>query len=89
MGEGFENSSRFGFMGFKGLPFRILDYPFLVCSIPLLIKMKGKSKEYIKGFKHGVKWTETWFGLKTASKTHDRSFYEAVKEAVKSLKEGR
>lgn len=51
--------------------------------------MKGKSKEYIKGFKHGVRWTEIWFGLKPATKKKDTEFYEAVKEAIKSLKEGR
>ena len=51
--------------------------------------MKQKSKEYIKGFKHGAKWTEIWFGLKPATKNNDVSFYEAVKEAIKSLKEGR
>lgn len=49
--------------------------------------MKGKSKEYIKGFKHGIKWAEMW--LVRLKQTDEEEFYKAVKEAIKSLKEGR
>ena len=57
-----------------------------------------KTKDYIKGFKHGVKWAKLWIlpPLKLKEKFEDEEltkmreeFNKAVKEAVKSLKEGR
>jgi len=57
-----------------------------------------KSKEYIKGFKHGVKWAKLWIlpSLKLKKELEDEEltrmreeFDNAVKEAVKSLKKGR
>jgi len=48
-------------------------------------RMVKKSKEYIKGFKHGARWA-IWF---KKLGTNEDEFKEAIKEAVKSLKEGR
>lgn len=57
-----------------------------------------KSKDYIKGFKHGVKWAKLWIlpSLKLKKELEDEEltkmreeFDKAVKDAVKSLKEGK
>jgi hypothetical protein len=49
--------------------------------------MKGKSKDYIKGFRHGTAWAEIW--LVKLKEIDEEVFYKAVKEAIKSLEAGR
>jgi len=53
--------------------------------------MKEKSKDYIKGFRHGVSWTLIYLGLFPESKIRKylKKTDKASKEAIKSLKEGR
>ena len=47
-------------------------------------KMKPKSNEYIKGFRHGVKWACT-MGFVSLREIE----YVSMKEAIKSLRKGR
>jgi hypothetical protein len=50
--------------------------------------MKGKSKEYIQAFRHGARWTIAY--MSTYDVAWDKEdILKALKEATKSLKEGR
>jgi hypothetical protein len=52
-------------------------------------KIKSKSKDYIKGFKHGVNWMKIYSNLEDYEDDFDKRFKVDLKEAIKSLKEGR
>jgi len=47
-----------------------------------------KSKDYIKGFKHGVKWALIYNRIFINNENYEKTL-NGVKEAVKSLKAGR
>ena len=51
-------------------------------------KKNKKSKDYIRGFKHGVKWALIYNRLFINDKDYEKTL-NGVKEAVKSLKAGR
>lgn len=56
--------------------------------------MKPRSKEYIKGFRHGVSWASVYMrttkqGVLGTLETDIEDMLSASKEAVKSLRKGR
>jgi RNase P/RNase MRP subunit POP5 len=57
-----------------------------------LKKMKEtKSKYYIKGFKHGIRWMKTYmaYAIQEDPDWDNEDFEDSIKEAVKSLNAGR
>jgi len=51
-----------------------------------------KSKDYVKGFKHGIRWMKTYMAYAIQEDPEDwdnEDFEDSIKEAVKSLKAGR
>lgn len=56
--------------------------------VGVLDMVKTKSKDYIQGFRHGVKWALIYNRISISDKNYEQTL-DAVKEAVKSLKEGR
>ena len=50
-----------------------------------------KNKDYLKGFKHGIRWMKTYmaYAIQEDPDWDNEDFEDSVKQAVKSLKAGR